>query len=140
MGGNGWWQTGPYQRDLAAAFRQEQERELALDDHGFGQRSVAELWRDPRWHEYIFTGGTGSVLDFPEMIDPEDRDEGPFIRPLTDDEVRAWAPDGRPTEAEWEDALDSERLPYPGRGRGNCTVLYRDGRPAGIGYWGVTSD
>ncbi|MFJ6931088.1 hypothetical protein ACIQUP_27770 [Streptomyces nigra] len=140
MGGNAWTHTGPYQRDLAAAFRQEQEDELARDNHGFEGRSVVELWRDPDWHEYIFTGGTGSVLDFPLMIEAADTDDGPFMRPLTDEEVRAWAPHGRPTYEEWDAALDSEQLDFPGRAQGNCTVLYRDGRPAQIAYWGVTAD
>ncbi|MDX3803988.1 hypothetical protein [Streptomyces sp. AK04-3B] len=140
MGGNAWTHTGPYQRDLAAAFRQAQEDELARDNHGFEGRSIEELWRDPEWHEYIFTGGTGTVLDFPLMIEAAYADDGPFMRPLTEDEVRAWAPHGRPTYEEWDAALDSERLAFPGRGEGNCTVLYRDGRPVHIGYWGVTAD
>ncbi|MEU1516844.1 hypothetical protein ABZ490_32655 [Streptomyces sp. NPDC005811] len=140
MGGNAWSHTGPYQSDPVAAFRQAQEDELARDDHGFEGRSVEDLWNDPDWHEYIFTGGTGTVLDFPLMIEPTNTDDGPFIRPLTDAEVRAWAPHARPTHGEWEAALDSERLPFPGRAQGNCTVLYRDGRPDQIGYWGVTAD
>ncbi|MFF2205088.1 hypothetical protein [Streptomyces sp. NPDC058145] len=140
MGGNAWQDTGPYQRDLEAAFRQAQEEELARDNHGFESRSVEELWRDPEWQEYILTGGTGTVLDFPCMIDATDTADGPFMRLLTDDEVRAWAPHGRPTYAEWDAALDSERLGFPGRAQGNGTVLYRDGRPVEIGHWGVTAD
>jgi len=80
------------------------------------------------------------VLDLPLMIEAADNDDGPFMRPLTDEEVRAWAPHGRPTYEEWDAALDSEQLDFPGRARGNCTVLYRDGRPAQIAYWGVTAD
>ncbi|WP_399171693.1 hypothetical protein [Streptomyces sp. PanSC19] len=34
----------------------------------------------------------------------------------------------------------SGRLEFPDRAQGNCTVLYRDGRPDLIGYWGVTAD
>ncbi|MEU7027039.1 hypothetical protein AB0A60_10175 [Streptomyces sp. NPDC046275] len=140
MGGNAWTQTGPYQPDLAAAFRQAQEASLAEDDHGFGGRAIEELWRDPDWHEYIFTGGTCTVLDFPDMIDPTDRSDGPFMRPLTDTEVRAWSPSGQPTYEEWNEALDTGRLDFPDRAQGNCTVLYHDGRPTLIGYWGVTAD
>ncbi|MFF0598929.1 hypothetical protein [Streptomyces antibioticus] len=103
--------------------------ELKGDNRGFESRSVEELWQDTEWHEYVFTGGTGTVLDFPLMIEAGDNDDGPFMRPLTDDEVRAWAPHGRPTYDEWDAALDSERLDFPGRAQGNCTVLYRDGRP-----------
>ncbi|MFE2544778.1 hypothetical protein [Actinacidiphila glaucinigra] len=139
MGGDAWSHTGPYQRDLAAAFQQAQEEELMRDNYGFEGRSVEELWRDPEWHQYIFTGGTGTVLDFPCMIHATDTDDGPFMRPLTDGEVRAWAPHGEPTYEEWEAALEAEQF-YPGRAQGNCTVLYRDGRPAQIGYWGVTAD
>ncbi|MBL1085850.1 hypothetical protein JK359_28445 [Streptomyces actinomycinicus] len=40
--------------------------------------------------ESIFTGGTATVLDLPLMTEATDTDDGPFIRPLTEDEVRAW--------------------------------------------------
>lgn len=63
-----------------------------------------------------------------------------MMRPLTEDQIRAWAPDGRPTYSQLTDALQSEQLAFPGRGCGRCTVLYRDGGPAEIGYWGVTAD
>ncbi|MER6275678.1 hypothetical protein [Streptomyces sp. 900105245] len=140
MGGNCWTDTGPYQEDLAAAFRRAQAEELAADDHGFGAgRTAEELWRDPDWQEYILTGGTGSVLDFPLMTDAADPDDGPFLRPLTEAEIRAFAPGGRPTLAEWDAALDDGRLDFPDRARGRCTVLYTDGEPTGIGYWGCTA-
>ncbi|MGW1247388.1 hypothetical protein [Streptomyces sp. NPDC002535] len=139
MGGNAWTQTGPYQPDLKAAFVQTRAETLARDNHGFEGRSIEELWRDPAWHEYIFTGGTATVLDFPSMIDATDRSDGPFMRPLTDEEIRTWSPDGRPTHEEWNEALASGRLDYPDV-QGNCTVLYKAGEPAGIGYWGVTTD
>ncbi|MEU6574966.1 hypothetical protein [Streptomyces sp. NPDC046805] len=140
MGGNAWTHTGPYQQDLAAAFRQAQDEQLAKDDHGFPGRTREELWRDPAWHEYIFTGGTGTVLDQPDLIEATATEDGPFMRPLTEDEVRAWAPDGRPTHADWDAALHSDRLDFPGRAQGRCTVLYTDGEPTHIGYWGVTAD
>jgi hypothetical protein len=141
MGGDGWSRAGAYQRDPAAAFRAEQERELAADDHGFGSMTMAERWEDPDWQEYIMTGGTASVLDQIRVVAPDDHQEGPFMRPLTEAEVRAWCPGGRPTEAEWADALKNGRLDYPDRAAGNCTVLYdAEGAPARIGYWGVTAD
>ncbi|MEU6227558.1 hypothetical protein [Streptomyces sp. NPDC047042] len=140
MGGNAWSHTGPHQADLAAAFRQAQAEELTKENHGFEGRSIEELWRDPEWHEYIYTGGTCTVLDFPLMVEATDVHSGPFMRPLTDREVRAWAPHGRPTFEEWDEALDSGHLTFPDRAQGNCTILYRDGRPAQIGYWGVTAD
>ncbi|MFJ3303358.1 hypothetical protein ACIPSA_09580 [Streptomyces sp. NPDC086549] len=140
MGGDCWRDTGPYQPDLAAAFRQAQTAELAKDDHGFGERTMEELWDDPAWQEYIFTGGTASVLDFPLMIEPTDPEDGPFMRPLTGDEIREWCPGGRPTYADWSAALDDHWLEYPDRAQGRCTVLYTDSRPTHIGYWGVTAD
>ncbi|MYW64524.1 hypothetical protein GTY65_10650 [Streptomyces sp. SID8379] len=140
MGGDAWAMTGAYQADLAAAFRGEQEKALAEDDHGFGSRMVEELWRDPEWQEYIFTGGTGTVLDQAYAVEAGSTDDGPCMRPLTEDEIRAWCPGGRPTHDAWEAALDSGALEYPGRGCGNCTVLYEEGRPARIAYWGVTCD
>jgi hypothetical protein len=141
MGGDGWSRTGVYQPDLAAAFRGEQEREWAEDDHGFGDMTAEERWRDPDWQEYVMTGGTGSVLDQIRVVPEDDFREGPFMRPLTDAEVRAWCPGGRPTETDWVEALSSGRLDYPDRAAGNCTVLYdEDGKPALIGWWGVTAD
>ncbi|MET9895072.1 hypothetical protein ABZZ47_33645 [Streptomyces sp. NPDC006465] len=141
MGGNSWTHTGPYEPDLAAAFRRAQKEQLSEDDHGFPGRTAEELWQDPEWHEYIFTGGTGTVLDQPELIDATDQsNDGPYMRPLTDEEIRAFAPGGRPTFAEWDGALDSERLDFPGRAQGRCTVLYTDGEPTHMGYWGVTAD
>ncbi|CAM5439832.1 MULTISPECIES: hypothetical protein [Streptomyces] len=140
MGGNAWSHVGRYQPDPAAAFRQEQEAELARDDHGFPGRTVEELWRDREWMEYIYTGGTATVLDQSIMVEPTDTGGGPYMRPLTDAEIRAWAPDGRPTHAAWRAALGSDRLPFPGRACGNCTVLFDDDGPAGMAYWGVTAD
>lgn len=141
MGGNAWENTGPYQVDLAAAFREAQERELARDNQGFEGRTIDELWDDPDWQEYIFTGGTGSVLDFFAFAAGDGhRNEGGTMRLLTDAEVRAWAPNGRPTYAEWQDALRSGDLFDLDRACGNCTVLYRDGQPAEIAYWGITAD
>ncbi|MFF8378880.1 hypothetical protein ACF07V_22435 [Streptomyces sp. NPDC015661] len=140
MGGNAWTWTGPYQRDLEAAFQQARAETLARDDHGFGERTIEELWRDPAWHEYIFTGGTATVLDFPCMIDATDTDDGPFMRPLTAAEIHAWSPTGQPTQEEWDEALASGRLDFPARAQGNCTPLYSDGEPTRIGYWGVTAD
>jgi hypothetical protein len=113
-GGNEWTSTGPYQRDLESAFRQAQEQELAKNDHGFPGRDIVDLWEDDGWREYILTGGTSSVLD--------------------------WAPEGRPTRERWTAALRSGAASFPGRGTGRCTILYRDGEPAEIGYWGCTAD
>lgn len=140
MGGDGWSQTGPYEEDLAAAFRRAQEQELARDDYGFVGRSVDELWADEEWQEFVLTGGTGTVLDQWRLIDAGAGDDVAMMRPLTDREIRAWAAGGEPTRAQWLDALDSGLLEYPGRGSGRCTPLYVDGRPAEIGYWGVTAD
>lgn len=140
MGGNAWYQTGPYQEDLMAAFRQAQEQELSNDSHGFEGRTIDELWEGEDWQEYILTGGTGTVLDQITVVDAGHSEWGPFMRPLTEAEVRAWCPSGRPTEAEWLDALKSDRLDYPERACGNCNVLYHDGKPTKIGYWGVTAD
>ncbi|MEW2511944.1 hypothetical protein [Streptomyces sp. NPDC046870] len=131
---------GRYQPDLAAAFRHEQEAEPARDDHGFPGRTVEELWRDEEWMEYVYTGGTASVLDQSVMVAATGTGGGPYMRPLTDAEVRAWAPDGRPTHAVWRAALDADRLPFPDRACGNCTVLYDGNGPAGIAYRGVTAD
>ncbi|MFD0278834.1 hypothetical protein ACFVHB_33670 [Kitasatospora sp. NPDC127111] len=139
MGGNQWAGTGPYREDLTAAFRQAQAEELAKDDHGFPGRDIVELWEDEAWQEYVLTGGTCTVLDFYALVDAGSADGFATVKPLTEAEVRSWAPDGRPTHEQWEAAL-GELLDPVGRGHGRCTVLYRDGEPAEVGYWGCTAD
>ncbi|MBM9510102.1 hypothetical protein ITX44_37205 [Streptomyces sp. KK5PA1] len=84
-------------------------------------------------------GGNGWIHTGPYRPDPAAA-WGPFMRSLTREEIRAWCPGGRPTEAEWHDALRSDRLDFPDRAAGNCVVLHVDGQPAAIGYWGVTAD
>jgi len=140
MGGNEWTATGPYQKDLESAFRQAQEQQLAENDHGFPGRDIVELWEDDDWREYILTGGTSSVLDFYDLVDAASGDDFAMMRPLTEGEVRDWAPEGRPTREQWVAALRTWALDFPGRGAGRCTILYRDGEPAEIGYWGCTAD
>ncbi|GGP93976.1 hypothetical protein GCM10010278_85010 [Streptomyces melanogenes] len=71
-----------------------------------------QLWEDEGWQEYIFTGGTSTVLDLVNVVEPTDAGTGPFVRPLTDGEVRAWAPDGQPTHAQWAKALESPPLSW----------------------------
>lgn len=81
------------------------------------------------------------MLDYFEFVSGQGRqNEAGRMRLLTDAEIAAWAPSGRPTYAEWIDALDSDELWDLDRACGNCVVLYRDGRPAEIGYWGITAD
>ncbi|MGX9883497.1 hypothetical protein [Streptomyces sp. NPDC002276] len=140
MGGNEWTSTGPYQKDLESAFRQAQKQELARCDHGFPGRDILELCEDEAWAEYILTGGTSSVLDFYDLVDAASGDEVAMLRPLTEDEVRDWAPEGRPTRERWTAALRSGAATFPGRGSGRCTILYRDDEPTEIGYWGCTAD
>jgi hypothetical protein len=141
VGGNAWAKTGPFLEDLAAAFRKAQEQELARDDHGSEGRTIDELWEDPEWQEYIFTGGTCSVLDFFEFVAGEGHENsGGRMRLLTDAQVRVWAPSGQPTYAEWQDALHSGDLFDLDRACGNCTVPFRDGQPAEVAYWGITAD
>jgi hypothetical protein len=141
MSGDCWWSTGSYEPDFEAAFLLAQEAELARGRYGDEGSSIADLWDDPGWREFIEVSGTGSVLDFPRLgPDPEDPDPLGTMQLLTDDEVKAWWASGRPTYAEWIDALVSGQLEYPGRACGRCTVLYRNGEPVEIGYWGVTAD
>ncbi|WP_019066753.1 hypothetical protein [Streptomyces hokutonensis] len=140
MGGNEWTSAGPYQKDLESAFRQAQQQKLAENDHGFPGRDILDLCEDESWAEYILTGGTSSVLDFYDLVDAASGDEFAMMRPLTEDEVRDWAPEGRPTREHWAAALRSGAATFPGRGTGRCTILYRDGEPAEIGYWGCTAD
>lgn len=140
MGADQWSDTGQYQPDIAAAFHSEQVAALEQSSFPSSGRTIAELWEDPEWVEHIFAGGTASVLDFFDFEAASTEDRAGVMRLISDDEIRAWCPSGRPTRTEWVDADRSGSLPYPDRAEGRCTVLYRDGQPAEIAYWGVTAD
>ncbi|MFI9361223.1 hypothetical protein ACIG5E_09190 [Kitasatospora sp. NPDC053057] len=83
------------------------------------------------------TEGFYSLIDAYAVDDVDD--DVAMMRPLTGSEVRSWAPNGRPTREQWEAALPQLLNPV-GRGIGRCTVLYQDGEPAEIAYWGCTAD
>ncbi|MFB7512690.1 hypothetical protein [Streptomyces sp. NPDC056144] len=140
MGGNCWWQTGPYDSDLAVAFRRAQDAELAKGEHDSTGRTIAELWESEDWAEYIFTGGTATVLDQIHTVEATAPENGPYMRPITPEELHTWCPHGQPTLADWTTALAGDDDLYPSRGLGRCTVLYENGEPSAIGYWGVTAD
>ncbi|MCD0482538.1 hypothetical protein LO771_09015 [Streptacidiphilus sp. ASG 303] len=139
MSGDRWYRSGPWAEDLSAAFRRAQEEGLADVGGGFEGRDIDGLWADGAWCEYMATRGTGSAASLHLLIDPEAEEEWATLRPLTGEEVRAWAPGGRPTRAEWLEARENGRIGYPAHGRGRCTVLYADGEPVEVMYWGSMS-
>ena len=80
------------------------------------------------------------MVDLYTLVDASADEVFATMRPLTEQEVLAWAPGGKPTHAQWVEADQAGLLPYPGRGCGRCTVLYRDDLPVEVAYWGVTAD
>jgi hypothetical protein len=160
MGGSLWSYRVPFDRDVLAAFRALQERELAGDsfywpeeeDDDLGEEfrtavpprpaSLEELARIKDDDRYEFWAwGTHSILDMDRLQPTHLEDHDGTVRPLSPREVQVLIGSKRPTAEEFEAA-------HAGPGRlgvgllwsGRYTVLYRDGHPDELAFWGISGD
>jgi hypothetical protein len=148
VGGSCWDCVVPFDADIAAALAAAHELTFRQNDYwwpydgnwGLPERprpdSVDELWDDP----VVEADGTHSVLDIVGVRGP---DEEPSIC-----EAAALDPPSRqrlfgteePTLADYQRARDSVWDVIEDRGYAKYTVLYRDGVPDEIVFFGVTGD
>jgi hypothetical protein len=131
----------PYQEDLRAALE-------ALHDQVF--RSEDFVWYDENlpsslkavWTDEKAEGGTHSIPDLNHLIDAEEPDRPGRIRPLTSPErLRTFGTD-TPSRSDF-DRVEEDTVAFYGevaRWSVRCTVLYHDGRPEEIPFWGVPED
>lgn len=143
MGASGWDYVTEYRGDLASSlaalhlaafnggetyFREE------LDAWGLPQpATLAELWSEP-YYEFLGSNGTHSILDT----------EMEMISPLTATELAKTFGTEQPTRADW-DRVAGQHATGVGhllddRWTGRCAVLYRDGAPDAVAFWGVSGD
>ena len=143
MGASDWHYVVDYREDAAAAFAELQRTVMAAGDfyRGLGDRhaftSMADL-EAARNTETFWDEGTHSILDMVTVVAPDAQDETAAVRVLRDDEVRAQFGTDRPTTADFERFLATEW--YVNRWEGRATVLYRDGQPTGLAFWGISGD
>jgi hypothetical protein len=109
--------------------------------HGLRDRltftSMAEL-NEAKNTEAFWDEGTHSVLDMMTFSDPDGQDETATLRLLRDGEVRAMFGHDHPTEADFTRFIAGDWMVNRWEGRG--TVLYRDGNPDGLAFWGISGD
>ena len=149
MGGTGWSHIGPYRGSIAASLRAIQREVFAsgqfqywLDDPSISQRPATfeEFWSSEKASHP--EGGTHSILDVSIIAEPEQlsADLAAYaydekIYPLSAEESRTVFGTAEPTRADFEHNRQS--LPHDfDRGSGRCVVLYREGQPDEVAFWG----
>jgi hypothetical protein len=164
MGASSWSHVAPYDVDAATSLRRLHERLLREGrfywywDAGYPDvearprpSTVTELWNS----EGFWDRGTGTVLDIMQAVDTADAprwdnhaDDFSTVRPLAQERVRHYFGTGRPSRAQFEavsgdpgntrhlDFFDEDYM----RWTGHYVLLYEDGAPTEIGFWGWSGD
>lgn len=150
MGASGWMYMVPYQDDLKAALDSLRRRVFAEGefvspaDEGLAEpESVDDLLEQDYYAEFMGTCGTHSIIDVLDVVlaEAEDQDYG-TIRPLTEDETWLLFGTSRPSRADF-DAVNDDVLydrVTAGRWTGRAVVLWAEGKPSEIAFWGYSGD
>jgi hypothetical protein len=155
MGASGWEYVVPYQQDLGAALDALRHQVFASGEYVkpsyYGDvfdlpepGQLEDLMQDERYGEFMGTSGTHSIIDVWSVI-PADFDGEDFgtIRPLSDAECAELFGAARPSRADYEPLADSVQLHdyvTGGRWTGRAAVLWANGAPADIVFWGYSGD
>lgn len=157
MGASYWEYVVPYQADLGVALAAlrlqvfEQGDYLKPSYYGANgghlgvpdPRSLDDLHQEPYW-EFMGTSGTHSIIDVFAVV-PVESGPGEFgtIRPLSEGECAELFGVVQPGRCEYATVAGSERL-YDfitaGRWIGRSAVLWKDGEPTEIVFWGYSGD
>jgi hypothetical protein len=161
MGASGWDYRVPYAGSVEAALFTVQEKVLASGDFLWPWEefdpdedemvprptSMAEL-NAAKGQETFWDAGTHTILDVDRMV-AGDNDEIGGIRPLTEDELVKWFGSVAPSAADFERVpMYLQRVHETGtlgdltetRWTGRSMVLYRDGKPDEVVFWGYSGD
>jgi len=161
MGASGWDYRVPYAGSVETALFAVQEQVLASgdflwpwdeyepdeDDIVARPTSMAEL-NAAKEQETFWDAGTHTILDVDHMAAGDD-DEIGGIRPLTEDELTKWFGSVEPSAADFERIpMYLQRMHEKGtlgdltetRWTGRSMVLYRDGKPDEVVFWGYSGD
>lgn len=144
MGASGWDYVTDYKDGLPSSldalhtdvFATERHFREELDEWDLPQpSSLDELWSEP-YYEFLGTNGTHSILDVPDVND---------LPLLTAKELIDTFGTEQPTRADWarvagENAEGVEHLLGSDRGTGRSAVLYLEGKPDAVAFWGFSGD
>jgi hypothetical protein len=146
VGKSGWDYVVEYGGDPAAALEELRAATLASGDYFwddssedyFGARptSLAEL-DALRESDEFWEIGTHSVLDVDRLIGSSETDRDGTVRELSDEEAVDLFGTATPTREQFEAA---EPVPDVSSWSGFCQLLYADGRPTEIAFWGASGD
>lgn len=140
MGASDWHYVVGYRPDVEVAFAELQETVLADGNyyHGLGTYSSMADLNEARNTERFWEEGTHSVLDMMTLSGPDSQDDIANLRILRDDEVRALFGHDQPTNDDFERFIKG---PWEiNRWEGRATVLYQDGKPHELAFWGISGD
>jgi hypothetical protein len=155
MGASGWEYVVPYQPDLGAALGALRRQVFAAGDYvkpnSYGDvfnlpepSRADDYWEQEQYAEFMGTSGTHSIIDIEAVIPAGfDGDDFGTIRLLSATECADLFGTAHPARADYEPLAGSERLheyvtagPWTGR----AALLWADGRPAEIVFWGYSGD
>jgi hypothetical protein len=155
MGASGWEYVVSYQQDLGAALDALRREVFAAGDYvkpaDSGHvldlpepASIEDLTEQEEYWEFMGTSGTHSIIDVRGVVPAgfEGEDFG-TIRPLLDSEYRELFGSARPSRADYERLAGTERLHdyvTGGRWTGRAAVLWDNGAPTELVFWGYSGD
>lgn len=152
MGASGWDYRVPYAGSVEATFVLLQEQVLAGgeflwpwdglepdedDDEVAGRPSSLEELRAAKEIEEFWEAGTHSILDMDRVGDDE---QVGVVRPLTSGELEGVFGTREPSAVEFEQVETPEQLLLGERWTGRSLVLYKDGKPDEVYFWGYSGD
>lgn len=143
MGASDWHYVVAYQDDLGQALTDLQEEVLATGQyyHGLNDRlsfgDMADLTA-AKDTEAFWDEGTHSILDMVDVVGPRGREGVAVVRFLRDRELRKLFGGTQPSREDFERFVKTEW--YVSRWEGRATVLYKDGQPTEMAFWGISGD
>ena len=155
MGASGWEYVVPYQQDLGAALDSLRREVFAAGEFvkpsSYGDvfdlpepGSVDDLTEQEQYWEFMGTSGTHSIIDVLSVIPAGfDRDDFGTIRPLSEAECAELFGAAQPGRTDYESLAGTERMHgyvTGGRWTGRAAVLWENGAPAEIVFWGYSGD
>ena len=149
MGASAWDYVVPYQADLQAALDGLRHQVFESGDYispvtqGLAAPESLEALDEPEYWEFMGTAGTHSVIDVLTVAE-YDMGEQDYatVCAFTDDEYQDYFGSTRPARADW-DRFRADPLCYEyvaERGTGRAMVLWADGAPSEIAFWGYSGD
>jgi hypothetical protein len=141
MGGSDWSYVVAYGPDLNEVLQALRERVFRDEDYYWYDDDERPASIEELWHIEFASDGTHSILDVGRVVDADGEDVLGAIRPLSTAERQRWFGTDTPTRADFDRASeDVEFTADPPRWSGRCVVLYRDGNPGEIAFWGCSGD